>query len=127
KDILAVDEKEYERKIIQACSGAFNLAYNANYMTSETAPLKITEAHLHALNLAVNAGIISKETVEMFIQKAQAQLSALAGILPENARGGVAVGAAALTEEPQKEEKKEEPKEEKTEEEAAAGLGALFG
>ncbi|MCK5474726.1 MAG: 50S ribosomal protein L10 [Candidatus Aenigmarchaeota archaeon] len=131
KDILAVDGKEYERKIIQACSGAFNLAYNANYLTSEIAPLKITEAHLNALNLAVNAGIISKETVEIFIQKARAQLGALAGALPENARGDVAVGVSTSAEEPQnedkKDEKKEEPKEEKTEEEAAAGLGALFG
>ena len=126
KDILAVDDKEYETNIMDGFTKSFNLAYNINYLTDKIAPLKITEAQMMAFNLALNAGIISKKTVEMFIQKAQAQLNSIASALPADARGNVEVVAAATKSTPAA-EKKEEPKEEKKEEDAAAGLGALFG
>jgi len=106
KDVLAVDEKEYEDKIVAGVSRAFNLAVNAGIIVKQTVPLLVSQAAVKALNLAVNAGILNKKTVEMLVQKAGAQASALSSLVP----------SAPAAEPEKKEEVKEEPAEEKKEE-----------
>lgn len=82
KDILAIVEEDWGNQIVVAWRAAFNLAYNSNWPTAATMPLKISEAVRNALNLAINAEIYTKETIEVFLAKANAQAASLKSLLP---------------------------------------------
>ncbi len=128
---LDIDVGSYVSDIASAHAGAFNLAINAGVITKGTLPVLIGKAHMEALNLAVNAGVANSKTILMFISKAQSQMNAVASILPDDARGGMAVvKQEAVQDASDGDGDKTEPvkkQEEKKPEEAAAGLGSLFG
>jgi large subunit ribosomal protein L10 len=67
KSILAVDESEYEARIIEATREAFNLAVEANFVTTETAEFFIIKAYNEMRSLAKEAEIVTPETVEDII------------------------------------------------------------
>lgn len=73
KEILAVDESVYVTQIVQAYRNAFNLAYNANYLTRDVVLLKLSEAYRNALNLGINAEILEKEILPHLLAKANLQ------------------------------------------------------
>ncbi|MCK4809186.1 MAG: 50S ribosomal protein L10, partial [Candidatus Aenigmarchaeota archaeon] len=128
---LDIDVDSYVSDIASAHAGAFNLAINAGIITEGTLPVLIGKAHMEALNLAVNAGVTNSKTILMFISKAQLQMNAVASVLPDDARGGMAVVKQEAVQaagdgdgdkaEPVKKEEEKKP------EDMAAGLGSLFG
>ncbi|MBN2101852.1 MAG: 50S ribosomal protein L10 [Candidatus Aenigmarchaeota archaeon] len=77
KDVLFVPLEEYSNKITNAYRNAFNLSYNAGYLTKETTPFLIMKAHMEAMNLAINANIVTKKTVGPIFAKAHGQMNAV--------------------------------------------------
>ncbi len=78
KDILAVDESAYVNRVVQAYRNAFNLAYNANYLTKDVVLLKLSDAYRNALNLGINAEILEKEIIPHLLAKANLQALSVA-------------------------------------------------
>lgn len=102
---LDIDIEEYRADIEAAASRAFNLAVNAGYITSRTAPVIVQEAVRKARSLAVSEGLPEDETIE-------------------DAIGYAASGARSLEsqldlEEAEPEEETEDPEEEIEEEDEA--------
>jgi len=83
KDLLAVDESMYVNQVIQAYRNAFNLAYNANYLTKDVVLLKLSEAYRNALNLGINATILEKEILPHLLAKANLQALSVAEKVPK--------------------------------------------
>ncbi len=77
RDILFIPQESYLNDLMAAHRGAFNLALNTGYPTSETVPLLLARAHQEALNLALAAGIPTSETVGPLLASAHAQAEAL--------------------------------------------------
>ena len=144
RDVLDIDVGVYRTNILAAVSGAFNLAVNAAYPTTQTIIPIISRSHSLAMNLAINAGIINSSTLPVLIGKSRSQMIALATRLKAEAMdeelsatvSGASAAVAAATATPaaeakepgeKKEEEPEEEEEEVSEDDAAAGLGALFG
>ncbi|HIE63656.1 MAG TPA: 50S ribosomal protein L10 [Candidatus Poseidoniales archaeon] len=137
---LNLDFKKFEADLIQATSGAFNLACNVTWFSSTTMPTLLSKASGEALSVAVEAGVTNETTMPLFISRANARVLAIAGQLDSSALDeelSAALGAAVATSESaaassaEAESKAEEPaaEEEKEEEEEAefGGLGDLFG
>ena len=103
RDILFIPQEAYISDLVAAHQGAFNLALNTGYLTSETMPLFLARAHQEALSLALAADIPTSETVRLLLAKAHTQAEALKA-------------AARPAEEPQPEAKPGEAKEKKPEE-----------
>lgn len=135
KAVLDIDEEAYLNDIATAASWAFNLAVDIAYASSETIETLLAKAATESKNLAINEDILTDLTVGDTLVKAQNQMFAVAGLLPDDALSDDLKGAAsaaasapapetssAATEEKKDNDKKEEPKAD-----AAAGLGALFG
>ncbi len=134
KDVLEVDTDKVYGDVLNAIQYGINLSVNAQYPTSITTPIIISDAYRKALNLAVNAGVINKDTVKIILSKAYSEMlgvaSHLSDGLDEELKSLITSSHAEVKTE--KEEKKEEPQkdeeeEENKEEEAIAGLGSLFG
>ncbi|VVB61660.1 50S ribosomal protein L10 [uncultured archaeon] len=83
KDILAVDETVYVNQVVQAYRNAFNLAYNANYLTKDVVLLKLSEAYRNALNLGINAAVLEKEIIPHLLAKANLQALSVAEKVPK--------------------------------------------
>jgi|TARA_B110000196_G_scaffold131825_1_gene114106 large subunit ribosomal protein L10 len=137
---LDLDYEKFEADIIQATSGAFNLACNVTWFSSTTMPTLLSKASSEALSVAVKAGVTNESTMPLFISRANARVLAIAGQLDSSALDeelSAALGAAVTTSESaaassaEAESGAEEPaaEEEKEEEEEAefGGLGDLFG
>jgi len=77
KDILFRDLQEYIDHINQAYSNAFNLAFNAGYVTKDNIRLLLSKAHSEAMSLADEANIITKHNAPKIIGKASAHAKAL--------------------------------------------------
>tara|TARA_Y100001970_G_scaffold243388_1_gene308613 strand:+ start:22627 stop:23646 length:1020 start_codon:yes stop_codon:yes gene_type:complete len=136
---LDLDIEGFESDIINATSGAFNLACNIRWFTPITMPTLVSKASGEAMSVAVEAGITNDETIPLFISRANARALALAGQLDSSALDDeltAALGAVLATvsvetatsdaaesagETPAEEEEEEE------EEAAFGGLGDLFG
>ena len=139
-DSLELDTDGLRSDIITATSGAFNLACNIRWFSSQTMPTLLAKASGEATSVAVEAGITNDVTIPLFITRANARALALAGQLDSSALDdelAAALGAAASVAESAPaatsdaaESAEEASAEEETEEEEDAGfdgLGDLFG
>ena len=139
-DSLDLDTDGVRTDIITATSGAFNLACNIRWFSSQTMPTLLAKASGEATSVAVEAGITNDVTIPLFITRANARALALAGQLDSSALDdelAAALGAAASVAESAPaatsdaaESVEEGSAEEETEEEEDAGfggLGDLFG
>jgi len=139
-DSLDLDTDGFRSDIITATSGAFNLACNIRWFSSQTMPTLLAKASGEATSVAVEAGITNDVTIPLFITRANARALALAGQLDSSALDdelAAALGAAASVAESAPaatsdaaESAEENSAEEETEEEEDAGfggLGDLFG
>lgn len=70
---LAIDETEYQQKIVQAYQWAINLAMETAYATSETTELLLQRAFREAKVLCLEQNIITNETRDEILAKAEAQ------------------------------------------------------
>ncbi len=139
-DSLELDTDGIRSDIITATSGAFNLACNIRWFSSQTMPTLLAKASGEATSVAVEAGITNDVTIPLFITRANARALALAGQLDSSALDdelAAALGAAASVAESAPaatsdaaESAEEVSAEEEAEEEEDAGfggLGDLFG
>ncbi len=137
---LNLDFKKFESDIIQATSGAFNLACNVAWLSSTTMPTLLSKASGEALSVAIEAGVTNETTMPLFISRANARVLALAGQLDSSALDeelSTALGAAVAASESvavssteaesEAEESAAEEEEEEEEEAEFGGLGDLFG
>jgi large subunit ribosomal protein L10 len=76
---LVLDVQSYRRKLMDAASGAFQVALRGEYVTAETASTLVTMALQNAKRVAVEAGFVIPETVAEIIAKANAQAKSLQG------------------------------------------------
>ena len=139
-DSLELDTDGIRSDIITATSGAFNLACNIRWFSSQTMPTLLAKASGEATSVAVEAGITNDVTIPLFITRANARALALARQLDSSALDdelAAALGAAASVAESAPaatsdaaESAEEVSAEEEAEEEEDAGfggLGDLFG
>ena len=139
-DSLELDTDGLRSDIVTATSGAFNLACNIRWFSSQTMPTLLAKASGEATSVAVEAGITNDVTIPLFITRANARALALAGQLDSSALDdelAAALGAAASVAESAPaatsdaaESAEEVSAEEEAEEEEDAGfdgLGDLFG
>ena len=139
-DSLDLDTDGFRTDIITATSGAFNLACNIRWFSSQTMPTLLAKASGEAMSVAVEAGITNDVTIPLFVSRANARALALAGQLDSSALDdelAAALGAAASAAasapaatsdaaDPAEETPAEEEEEEEEEAEFG-GLGDLFG
>ena len=139
-DSLDLDTDGFRTDIITATSGAFNLACNIRWFSSQTMPTLLAKASGEATSVAVEAGITNDVTIPLFISRANARALALAGQLDSSALDdelAAALGAAASVAESapaatsdaaeSAEEVSAEEEEEEEEDAGFGGLGDLFG
>ena len=139
-DSLELDTDGLRSDIITATSGAFNLACNIRWFSSQTMPTLLAKASGEATSVAVEAGITNDVTIPLFITRANARALALAGQLDSSALDdelAAALGAAATVAESapaatsdaaeSAEEPSAEEEEEEEEDAGFGGLGDLFG
>ena len=139
-DSLNLDTDGFRTDIITATSGAFNLACNIRWFSSQTMPTLLAKASGEATSVAVEAGITNDVTIPLFISRANARALALAGQLDSSALDdelAAALGAAASVAESapaatsdaaeSAEEVSAEEEEEEEEDAGFGGLGDLFG
>jgi len=135
--ILDIDEEQFEKDIIGTIAGAFNLACNISWFTTQTMPTLLAKASSEALSVAIEAGITNSKTLPLLISRAHAGAIGVAGKLDSEALddelrsmlGAAAEAAsAAAVSEPTEEAPAEAAEEEEEEEDAGfGGLGDLFG
>lgn len=78
KNVLHVDEMEYQNNIMEAYRGAFNLAFNADvYLIPEVVEMKLSHAFIEALNLSINATIPTAENIDTLLAKANLEMLAV--------------------------------------------------
>jgi len=77
KDVLAVDEEEYKKMLLDAYTKAFNLSVNIVWPTKQNIKVLITKAFIEAKNLGINANIYEKGVIEDLIRKAAGHANAL--------------------------------------------------
>ena len=139
-DSLELDTDGLRSEIITATSGAFNLACNIRWFSSQTMPTLLAKASGEATSVAVEAGITNDVTIPLFITRANARALALAGQLDSSAldddlaaalgaAASVAESAPAATSDAAESAEEVSAEEEAGEEEDAGfdGLGDLFG
>jgi large subunit ribosomal protein L10 len=135
--ILDIDEEQFEKDIIGTIAGAFNLACNISWFTTQTMPTLLAKASSEALSVAIEAGITNSKTLPLLISRAHAGAIGVAGKLDSEALddelrsmlGAAAEAASAVAvSEPTEEAPAEAAEEEEEEEDAEfGGLGDLFG
>jgi large subunit ribosomal protein L10 len=142
---LAIDVDQYRADVEAAAASARNLSINAAYPTDRTAGALLGKAANEAKSLGLQAAIADESLVDDLIEKADAQVRALAAqiddeeALPEELRDLEAPEPAADAEgddeedEQADEEADTEPEadddedDEDDEDDGAAGLGDMFG
>lgn len=137
-ETLDIDYEQFESDLIGYVAGAFNLACNISWFTSQTTPTLISKASGEALAVALEAAIATTETMPHLIGRANASALGVAGSLSPEALdeelsqllGAAATAAAsAAAVETSSDEAPAEAEEEEEEEEEGGfeGLGSLFG
>ena len=71
KDVLAIDEKEYEDNIVQAFTWGFNLAVEAGVFTDKTREFLVQKAFKEAKAIALEGDVLTPETVGEVLGKAE--------------------------------------------------------
>jgi large subunit ribosomal protein L10 len=74
---LDIDAEAYRSDVEAAATGAFNLAVNAGYITSRTAPTVVSQAAQKARNLSVSEGIPTEDTIEDILATASSNAEGL--------------------------------------------------
>ena len=136
---LDLDLEQFESDLIGYAAGAFNLACNITWFTSQTMPTLIAKASGEALAVALEAAIATADTIPHLIGRANMSAMGVAGSLSPEALddelssmlGAVATAAATASADVAEDasEAPTEAEEEEEEEEGAGfgGLGDLFG
>ena len=135
---LDLDTDGLRTDIVNATSGAFNLACNVRWFSSTTTPTLISKASSEALSVAMEAGIVNEATAAAILSQAQSRALSLAGQLDSSALdeelqaalGAASHGAEVAPSEATNSGEAEEAEAEEEEEEEDAGfggLGDLFG
>ncbi|MFH1240022.1 MAG: 50S ribosomal protein L10 [Candidatus Diapherotrites archaeon] len=114
-EVLNIDADEVFANFSRAYTAAFNLAYNANYLTKDTIVFVIQKSFREAKAVALEANIFTQETVEELFGKASLQADSLQSSLPEVMVEDKAE-APAKEEKAEKKKEKAKPAEEKSEE-----------
>lgn len=114
KDVLDIDEEEFNNKLSTAASEALNLSAFIAYPTKDTIELLIQSAFNDALALGLSQEIIDDQIIEELLGKAEISMLSLKSTaniqVPEKQL------KPAEAKEPKKEEVKKVPKENKVEE-----------
>ncbi len=137
-ETLDIDYEQFESDLIGYVAGAFNLACNISWFTSQTTPTLISKASGEALAVALEAAIATTETLPHLIGRANASALGVAGSLsPEalddelsqllGAAATAAASAAAVATSSDEAPAEAEEEEEEEEEGGFEGLGSLFG
>jgi len=136
---LDLDLEQFESDLISYGAGAFNLACNITWFTSQTMPTLIAKASGEALAVALQAAVATADTIPHLIGRANMSAMGVAGSLSPEALDdelssmlGAAATAAAAAPADVAEDASEAPteaEEEEEEDEGAGfdGLGDLFG
>ena len=138
---LDLDTDGFRNDIINATSGAFNLACNMRWFSSTTTPSLISRASSEAMAVAIEASIVNDATASFLLSQARSRALSLAGQLDSSALddelaaalGAVARSADVAPSEATKSEATSQngvsTEQEEEEEEGAGfeGLGDLFG
>jgi len=135
---LDLDTDGLRTDIVNATSGAYNLACNVRWFSSTTTPTLISKASSEALSVAMEAGIVNEATAAAILSQAQSRALSLAGQLDSSALdeelqaalGAASHGAEVAPSEATNSGEAEEAEAEEEEEEEDAGfggLGDLFG
>ena len=135
---LDIDYEQFNSDLISYAAGAFNLACNITWFTSQTMPTLVAKASGEALAVAVEAAVVNDTTAPHIIGRANRAALGIAGSLSADALDdelaamlGAAASAAAAAPaavEDASEAPTEAAEEEEEEEEAGfGGLGDLFG
>ena len=135
---LDIDYEQFNSDLISHAAGAFNLACNITWFTSQTMPTLVAKASGEALAVAVEAAVVNDTTAPHIIGRANRAALGIAGSLSADALDdelaamlGAAASAAAAAPaavEDASEAPTEAAEEEEEEEEAGfGGLGDLFG
>jgi large subunit ribosomal protein L10 len=135
---LDIDYDQFNSDLISYAAGAFNLACNITWFTSQTMPTLVAKASGEALAVAVEAAVVNDITAPHIIGRANRAALGIAGSLSADALDdelaamlGAAASAAAAAPaavEDASEAPTEAAEEEEEEEEAGfGGLGDLFG
>jgi large subunit ribosomal protein L10 len=138
-ETLDIDYQQFEQDLIGFAAGAFNLACNVSWFTSQTMPTLLTKASTEALAVALEAAIATVETLPHLVARAHASAIGVAGALDPSAldeelsqmlgaAATAAVSAAESSAVQSADDAPAEAEEEEDDEEAAfGGLGDLFG
>jgi large subunit ribosomal protein L10 len=77
RDILSVDDKEYQNRLSNASRWAFNLAVYSAYPAKQTIQLLIGKASNDAKSLGISQNIFEKGIIDSLMAKAQMQMNSL--------------------------------------------------
>ncbi len=134
---LDIDYEQFNSDLISYAAGAFNIACNITWFTSQTTPTLVAKASSEALAVAVEAAVVNETTAPHIIGRANRAALGIAGSLSAEALDdelaamlGAAASAAAAAPaavEDASEAPTEVEEEEEEEEAAFGGLGDLFG
>ena len=137
-ETLDIDYEQFESDLISFGAGAFNLACNISWFTSQTIPTLLSKASGEALAVALEAAIVTTDTLPHLIGRANRGAMGVAGSLSADALdeelsqllGAAASAAESVAAAPSSDEAPAEAEEEDEEEEEEGGfdgLGSLFG
>lgn len=135
---LDIDYEKFESDLISFGAGAYNLACNIRWFTSQTTPTLLSKASGEALAVALEAAIVTTDTLPHLIGRANRGAMGVAGSLSPDALdeelsqllGAAASAAESAAAAPSSDEAPAEAEEEDEEEEEEGGfdgLGSLFG
>jgi len=136
---LDIDYEQFETDLISYAAGAFNLACNITWFTSQTMPTILAKASREAMAVALEAAIATADTMPHLVGRAHGSALGVAGQLDSEAldeeltnmlgaAASAAVSAVASSSDSTSEAPTEaEEEEEEEEEESFGGLGDLFG
>ena len=135
---LDIDYEQFESDLISFGAGAFNLACNIRWFTTQTTPTLLSKASGEALAVALEAAIVTTDTLPHLIGRANRGAMGVAGSLSADALdeelsqllGAAASAAESAVAAPSSDEAPAEAEEEEEEEEEEGGfdgLGSLFG
>ena len=135
---LDIDYEQFETDLISYAAGAFNLACNITWFTSQTMPTILAKASREAMAVAMEAAIATADTMPHLVGRAHSGALAVAGQLDSDAldeelanmlgaAASAAASAASSSDSTSEVPTEAEEEEEEEEEESFGGLGDLFG
>ncbi|MDP6188474.1 MAG: 50S ribosomal protein L10 [Candidatus Poseidoniaceae archaeon] len=135
---LDIDYEQFETDLVSYAAGAFNLACNITWFTSQTMPTILAKASREAMAVALEAAIATADTMPHLVGRAHNSAMAVAGQLDSDAldeelatmlgaAASAAATAASASESTSEAPTEAEEEEEEEEEESFGGLGDLFG